>query len=211
MAECDVDIGNNRYGISDGVSAPVRGGKTGEMIIGQAHGEFYEATVRSNVFYAATAVAGVSIGTSLSTTAAFYLHNPVGSGKNLSLIAVSIGYLSGTMGSGAAYLCTHTGVSVANPTGTAITPRPTLLGGNAVGVGLAFTTATVTTQIAIRPICSFGPFLATTVFQPTALKDSINGEIVVAPGFGVGVHGIATAGTTDRVLIGCTWEEVNIS
>ena len=117
----------------------------------------------------------------------------------------------GTLGAGSIYLTTHAGVAVANPTGTAIVPKQTLLGSSATGAAIALTTATVTTQVAIRPICSFGAMLATSVFPPTVLKDQINGEIVVPPGFGVGLHGIATAGTSPLVLYGMTWEEVPVS
>ena len=211
MAEVEGIVGNARNGIGEGAGDVLRMGKTGCLVVGSAHGEFYEACSRGQLWSACTAVGGVAPGTALGTTAAFYLHNPIGSGKNLALIACSVGYLSGTLGAGSIYLTTHAGVAVANPTGTAISPRQTLLGSSAVGVGLAFTTATVITQVAIRPICSFGAALATSVFPPTALKDQINGEIVVPPGFGVGLHAIATAGTTPLVLFGVTWEEAPIS
>jgi len=211
MAEVEGIVGNARNGIGEGVTDVLRIGKTGGLVVGTAHGEHYEAASRGKVWSACTAVGGVAPGTSLSTTAAFWLHNPIGSGVNLSLIEATMGYLSGTLGAGSVYLTSHAGAAAVNPTGTAISPRQTLLGSSATGLALAFTTATVVTQIAIRPVCSFGAILATTAFQPTQLKDQINGAVIVPPGFGVGLHSIATAGTAPLALFGMLWEEIPIS
>lgn len=210
MAEFEGIVGNNRAGMGDGAADAFRMGKTGELIQSRAHGEFYETVSRGGTFSACTATGGVAHGTSLSTTAAFCLHNPIGSGVNLSIVSASFGYLSGTLGLGVMYFTTHAGVQVANPTGTAITIRQNLLGSSSAGKALAFTTATVATQIAIRPFTSFGPYLASTVFVPVIAKDYVNGEIVVSPGYGVNLHSVAGAGTSPLVLLGMSWEEVPI-
>ncbi len=210
MAEFEGIVGNNRAGIGDGAGDTFRMGKTGELLQGRAHGEFYEAVSRGTVFSACTGTAGVAPGTSLSTTGAFTLHNPLGSGVLLSLLTASMGYLSGTMGLGVLYLTTHSGVAVANPAGTAITIRQNLLGSSAAGKAIALTTSTLVSQIAIRPVTSFGPFLASTVFVPMCVKDQINGEIVVYPGFSVNLHSVAGGGSTPLVLLGMSWEEIPI-
>lgn len=211
MAEIELEVGESRQGVSDGARTVWRAGKTGEGIVGIAHGSMFEAVSRGLTFSACTATSGVAPGTALGTTAAFYVHNPINSGRNLVLLQASIGYISGTYGAGSTFLTTHAGVAVANPTGTAITPRNMLIGGAAVGVALAFTTATVTTQVAVRPLWSFGAILATSVFQPTACKDFLDGEVLVAPGFGVGIHSVATAGTSPLCVLSATWEEVPIT
>ncbi len=210
MSEFEGIVGNNRAGIGDGAGDVFRLGKTGELVQGRAHGEFFEPVSRAAVFSACTATGGVAHGTSLSTTASFTLHNPLGSGVILSLLTASMGYLSGTLGLGVLYLTTHAGVAVANPSGTAITIRQNLLGSSSAGKALAFTTATVATQIAIRPVASFGPFLASTVFTPVICKDAINGEISVYPGFGVNLHSVAGGGSTPLVLLAMSWEEIPI-
>ncbi len=213
MTEFEGIVGNNKFGVADGSSDTIRIAKTGEFTISHTHGEHYEAVSRGNVYTACTVVAGVTTGsTSLATTASFTLHNPIGSGVNLSLITASMGYLSGTLGVGTVYLTTHAGIQTAGPTaGTAITVRNALLGNASAGKALAYTTSTTATQIAIRPVWSFGAGLATTVYQTMVLKDYINGEIIVSPGYGVNLHSVSTAGSTDRVLYGMTWEEVPIS
>ena len=210
MAEFEGIVGNNRAGIGDGAGDVFRLGKTGELVQGRAHGEFFEPVSRGTVFSACTATGGVAHGTSLSTTAAFTLHNPLGSGVLVSILSASLGYLSGTLGLGVMYFTTHAGVAVANPTGAAIVIRQNLLGSAAAGKAIALTTATVVTQIAIRPFTSFGPFLASTVFTPVICKDPVNGEITLAPGYGCNLHSVAGAGSTPLVLIGMSWEEIAI-
>lgn len=209
MPLTDGIVGNQLGGVADGDLGIVRMGKTGEFIAGQAHGGFYEPISRGYGFYGATAVAGVAPGTTLSTTAAFALYNPIGSEMIISVISVSIGYKSGTLGSGATYLTTAQGKQITTPAGTAITAKKLkLAGGLALGQAVALTTATVPAQNPIRPICTYGPMLATTPFQSTVLKDAINGEICIAPGSFMGVHSIAGAGTSPLFIIGCTWEEI---
>jgi hypothetical protein len=52
--------------------------------------------------------------------------------------------------------------------------------------------------------------LATSDLFPAPCVDRVNGEIVVPPGFGVGMHSIAAAGTTPLVRLAMMWEEVPV-
>lgn len=200
-------VNNGLGGLQEGDVDTARLTNTGGLVVGAAHGEHYEATSRGGVFFATNATS-VAPGTAITTTIGTYLHNPLGSDVFLSLIAVSMGYISGTLGAGATYLTSHVGKAVANPTGTAIAPRKTRLGSSCQGQALAFTTATVATQYIIRPLWSFGAILATSDFPVFQCKNQINGEVVVPPGFGVGIHSIAAAGTTPLVRVGVSWEEI---
>jgi len=49
------------------------------------------------LFHAATAATGVAPGTAIGTTAAFSLHNPLGSGVRLAILVASLAYISGTL------------------------------------------------------------------------------------------------------------------
>jgi hypothetical protein len=210
--DCQHIIGNNRWGLRDGQPGTFRGGKTIEISTGVVHAEYYEAVARGVVWSACTATTGVAPGTSLSTTGALTVHNPIGSGKNLVLLTASMALVSGTLGAGATYLTTHASAAVANPTGTAIVPINLLLGNAATGVALAFTTSSVTTQVPLRPLWSFGAVDPTAAApDPFMLKDYFNGECVVQPGFGVNLHSIAAGGSTPLVILNLTWEEVAIS
>ena len=58
-----------------------------------------ELAHRGNLFSGADTGSGTPIVTSISTTAMLSLYNPVGSGKRLVIQKVSVGYVSGTLGS----------------------------------------------------------------------------------------------------------------
>ncbi len=214
MSDCIGIVGNAaKQPSKDGLPLTTRFGRSIERATGMAHAEHYEAVSRGNVYTACTASAGVAPGTSLSTTGAFTLHNPYGSGKNLVILTASLAIpwnvATFTMGAGTVFFTTHTGVSVANPTGTAITVRNALLGSQQQGVALAFTTSSITTQVPLRPFCHMGAVVEdTTVLPATIMKDAVNGEFIVAPGFGINLHGIMAAGSTPIVILGMTWEEV---
>lgn len=202
-------VGSGRIG-NDGDAGPLIYGRTGGLLSARNHGRYTEAAFRSWIYSANTAVAGVAPGTSLSTTAAFWVHNPLGSGVVLSLLQASIGYVSGTLGAGCVYLTTHASPS-AIATGTAIVSRSGVVGGNANAGAFAFTTATVPTQLAIRPMFNLGAKAAATAMGLDAPMINLNGGIVVPPGYGVGLHAIAAAGTTPRVMLGMSWEELELA
>lgn len=209
MAINEIQVGNGRAGVADGTTSTARAGKRNELIVTDGLPKYHEAVERGMAFSGNTAVAGVAPGTVLGTTSAFYLHNPTGSGKLIALVKASLGYLSGTLGAGATYLTTHAaGTPAAVPTGTVITPRNNLIGTTTGSVATCLTTATVITQVPVKPLWSFGAAVATTAFQPTPCEEYFEGEFIVYPGFGVGMHSIAAAGTAPLVLFGCTWIEV---
>lgn len=211
MADLVGEVGNNRYGVGDGADVAARLGKTGEVMVSEAHARYYEASSRAVLWSACTATSGVAPGTSLSTTAAFWLHNPIGSGKNLALVTASVGYISGTLGAGSIYLTSHAGVAIANPAGTPIIPRGGMLGVSATPAAAPLTTATVPTQVPLFPLWTFGAALATSVAFPAALSIPLEGMVVVPPGFGVGLHSVATGGTSPLVTFGMVWEEIPIT
>jgi len=212
MAKPYAIVGNGISGLLDGEVDTMRLTSTGGLVVGHAHGEHWEASSRGGIFYATNATS-VAPGTAISTTIGTYLHNPIGSDVFLSVMSVSMGFISGILGAGATYLTSHVGRAAANPSGTAIAPRKARLGGSSQGQALAFTTATVVTQYIIRPLWSFGALQSTTPSPDIIMlscKEAINGAVVVPPGFGVGVHSIAAAGTTPLVRVGISWEEIPV-
>lgn len=215
--DCTGIVGNAaKQPASDGKTLTTRFSRDAARATVNAHGEFYEAVARGTVFSACTASAGVAPGTSLSTTGAFTLHNPLGSGKNLAILtatmAIPWNVATFTMGAGTIFLTTHAGVAVINPTGTAITVRNALLGSSAQGVALAFTTSTITTQVPLRPFCQMGAIVEdTSALDPFIVKDQLNGEFVVPPGFGINLHGVTAAGSSPLVVFGMTWEEIPVT
>lgn len=198
-----------------GAGSPVtfRAGAAAEMIVGDAHGRMYEATVRGGIYVGSNAVAGVAPGTALSTTPPLYLWNPPNSGKNLVVLKTSIGYVSGTLGAGfIAY--GQVAAQTALPTGgTALTPQSTLIGGNASGVAKLGTGSTVAnTPTILRPAgYSLGAFLATTAIIPPPLVEEVAGEFVIIPGGCFIMQEIGAGGTSPLVVFGLTWEEAPVA
>jgi hypothetical protein len=175
----------------------------------QKHGKYYNPANEGRLFHAATAVTGVAPGTSLSTTAAFALHNPSTSGVNLVVQKVSMGYISGTLGAGTIFLAANQEPVTTAPSGTAIVPVPAgLLAVTAQGRPM--TTVTVVAPTVLRPLWSLQASLASTAVAPWKMEEDIDGEIIVKPGTTLIMHGVTAAGSSPLVAFGCTWEEVAI-
>lgn len=189
-----------------------RCGQQAEKIVALAHGKYYEATSRGNVYNAQTAATGVAPGTALGTTAAFCLHNPTGSGKRFVIHKLGMGLISGTIGAGTVHICGSV-AGDAVPTGTAITPRPKKVGAVNNSVATPFTTATITTNAAkmIGILCTlYQVVVATTATNNEIVEKDIDGSITIEPGFNITLHATAAAGSTPLVVFNAEWEEVTI-
>lgn len=211
--ELDFEVGDNQQGVGDGSGISPRGGKQGQLIVQDCHGRYHEAVSRGRVWTASIAAAGVAPGTAIGTTPALYLHNPIGSGYNLSVLRTTAGYVSGTLGAGSLVYTTNVGAQAVPPTGgTALTPIASLLGNGAAPAAKPGTGQTVAAQSLYRPTgWIIGASLATTAALPVFLTDLVDGEIEIPPGFGLGIQGIAAAGTTPLMLFSITWEEIRIT
>lgn len=191
-----------------------RQGKTGESIVGLAHGKYYEAASRGRLAFASDA-AGVATVTSISTTAIISLYNPINSGRRLSLCKVSFAYFSGTLGAGPIYHCVTpqvSGTAQTAPTGgTSITSRwsaQNIMTQAAAPVGTVMTGGTVVAPIIYRPFCSVDAELASSVVGAKAIVEDMDGEIVLDPGASYQVQSVCAAGSTPKVTIGLLWEEL---
>jgi hypothetical protein len=190
--------------LSDGAFALLRMGRSGELILQELHGQFYETTKRGNVFRAVTAIAGVAPGTALGATAAFALFNPPNSGKDLVVIRAFCGKLSGTLGDGTIFACQNILPGQAAPTGTVITPLAANLS-NAKSVATALTTAT----LPATPTAIDGLFtIEGGVIQNPEVD--VKGGLIVTPGGILSLEGIAAAGAAPLVFFGMAWEEVPV-
>lgn len=201
------DVGPQTLG--DGVSAPFRLGRTGETIVQELHGRYYEAVKRGNVYVASTGAAGVAPGTALSTTPPLTIYNPAGTGVDLVVMQSWLAYISGTLGAGALVWGVNNNPVQAAPTGgTTLTPINALISSN-LGKGKAYQGSTLAAAPTIfRPFCSLGASLATTAVQPWQVYEPTDGAIVIPQGCSASLQAIAAAGTSPLVLLSATWEEV---
>ena len=197
--------------VSDGSTADIRLGRSGEGISQLLHGQYYEQTKRGNVYIAANTVAGVAPGTALSPTPPFVLYNQAESGVDLVVLLATLGYVSGTLGAGSVlYAWSNHNVVAAPTSGTPLAVVNAKLGGLA-GRGLAYNAPTLPAAPAIvRPFCGLGASLATTAVQPWQIADYPEGSIIVAPGTSLSLQAIAAAGTSPLVVFGVVWEEVPV-
>lgn len=102
---------------SDGDETNLILGKQAEQLIAPLHSEYYTQAYRGHIFHASTTPLGLAIPIYTSTAPVVCLWNPIGSGKNLSLINVVFAYASGTAAYGAVGLSYVTGAGSSIATG----------------------------------------------------------------------------------------------
>jgi hypothetical protein len=204
---------------TDGQVATPRLGKTGETVITQVHGKAYEGVARGFTFIGSTAMAGVAIPISSTTSPTFGLWNPTGSGKNAVLIRFQIGWVGTTGAAGnigfayagsAGNTIATGGVISAFNQGTALNAN---LGGGSVSV-MKFTPAgtnTLTTAGTFLQTCGLSQLTtsgsATSVCMWTASQD-YDGSIIVPPG--VFLYVVATNPLLSLFTLSLTWEETPV-
>ena len=87
---------------SDGTVGPARASRVGALVTGDAQGKYYEQASRGNIFSLCLATASTIPAGNVNFAVAaaltnFCLWNPLGSGKNLSLLKFCITPISGTL------------------------------------------------------------------------------------------------------------------
>jgi hypothetical protein len=198
--------------LADGSLLDPRGAKTGEAVVQQAHGKYYEATHRGKCFAGMTAVAGVSVANlAQGTTGPITLANPAGSGKRLSILRANMGYVSGTMPAGNLTYSVNTNPAAAAVTGTAITPVCLDIGSGIGPTAKLFTTSTLpAAPTPIRNFANLDANLATSTNNPYNIVDDVDGSIVLEPGTSLTISGTTAAGSSPLVAFGLEWEEIDI-
>lgn len=203
----------------DGVQNNLRQGRTGEAIITQAHGRFYEQTSRGQLFTLtlSATTTGIAAGNLLNAAAAastqFALWNPVGSGYNLCITKVMVGLISGTLATGPMY---HAVIQSTVPTIASVgSAYNNLVGGktpvaryvaSAAGTALTGGSAPVvfrTMNLTFSAAAFAAPAGAST------LADIPDGDLIIPPGYGW-VPQFSAAGTSVLNSYSVTWEEVPI-
>jgi len=196
--------------IVSGVQSSLRSGYSAELMVSMARGLYFDACIRGSMMESCNAVAGVAPGTAFSTTPPFALWNPPSSGKNLALVKLFLGYVSGTLGAGVINLGIISSQTTVPTTGTELTPVCTLINAPR-GVGRSFTGSTFTSAPTIlRPVWSTGAALASTAGFPIEITEVLDESIIVTQGSAVALQGTAAAGTSPLVILGMAWEEIDV-
>lgn len=189
----------------DGNSEDFREGRTGEFIVQELHGRYYEQAFRANVFCGANSAAQAT-STSSATATGLILTNPVGSGRYLSLIDVTVGVGAAVAAAFEVGLFANINPLAAAVTQTTpITPVCTALGSAAKPVGLLASAATLpAAPTHIRTLLASGWVTATAQSQELA-KDEVAGAIVLLPNTAVSIQSVVG---TQSILASITWEEI---
>ncbi len=199
---------------ADGTTpATGRQGKTGETTVSQAHGKYYEASSRGTLFCGSDSGAGVAPQATIGTTATYSLHNPLNSGKRLSLKKIAITYFSGTQPAGTyyhGYLAPGTTLPSSGTTGGNVCLDIGNQSG-AAAVGVSLYGSTVVTGKVLYPFAQSLPVLATTAIPVSILEDDIDGAITLEPGAQYQLLAVmGSTGTSPKIGVGTVWEEIPI-
>jgi hypothetical protein len=208
---CDVKAGP--LYVKETSKSPARMGLTGELCVNRAHGKYYEAVSRGNV-YSASMQAASSLGLALTATAVtLTLYNPIQSGYLLSLIFVSVS-VQFTVVAGAPYVIAgNVNPYAAPPTvTTAANVINSLLGGKK-GVGIAYTAATLpAVPIIIKHITAGAWTPGAGGTQSTGWPcqtEYTDGSIILQPNTAITIQGIGNSANTNGIVSMC-WEEIAI-
>lgn len=209
--------------LADGVSAPARQGKTGDLIVQELHGRFYENVYRGNVYSIGSGVTALSANTislSNTTTPIVGVWNPATSGVNLVVLQIGIQVYANTLttpvGPGALVLAASVG-NTAVTTGSAPFNRKTLAstGSQAKGFPGGVALTGLTNNLVVfdgLELPTQGPvtYSTTTAMQlGGAGVANLDGSLFVPPG-GVLALLNTTSTTTMSAVSRMLWEEVPV-
>lgn len=178
----------------------------------QISGRYALDTLLGQVFHGTTAGAGVVLPAFDATSPKFVIWNPQGSGKNVYLVKLMIGFVSGTItpsnfiwgyqtgaGSTAATLAPVTAF-------TALTPVNGYVGQGNAPVAKLGSAATLTTGCSIFRQVNGMSLLTTAASSYLQIQEDYDGTVIVPPGTLLALgSNVASGLTTDVTLV---WEEV---
>ena len=195
-------------GLADGSLTTARGGKSGETIIGQAHGKYAEASMRGKIFVAANQTGCVwTIGLATTYTGCV-VSNPAGSGVNLSILGASFSEVVAPGGIQMAYLAgAYSATAVTHSVPGVI--LPCLIGSGATSQAKFDTGATLPVAPAILLPMTSGKTSAALSTAACPAWTEVGGLITVAPGGFIAVC-CFTVGAAVGQYGAIMWEEVPI-
>lgn len=207
---------------TDGTVSPGRSSRIGAEVSAFGQGKYYEQTSRGNVFsliltnWTTGIAAGNLVGAAAAASTNFALWNPVGSGKNMSLLKFQCWIVSGTLPvPPLIHSLSITAPTIATSVVTPIACNNVGLG--ALSVARALTSAAgsaLTGSSILQSLCSAdlgigaGAMTTTNNFEQK-LTEYLDGSIVIPPG-ACWVPTWMTAGTSVLGGYSITWEEIPV-
>ena len=200
--------------LQDGAPSAARLGRSSELIVTELHGKYYEQTYRGNIFWATMSAGVIFPAPGATASNPMTLANPLGSGKNLSLISFDmvVTVLVGTPLTGLYGLYINKVPQAAAVTGTPLAPQAGLIGGPANSVALPLTTSTVPTAPTL--LLPFGQKITGEVAAAGSMLNNpsfhldFDGKIILAPGTAITPQQTIADTTNATVLCAFCWEEI---
>lgn len=187
-------------------------GRNGEKLVADAHGRFYNSTIRGATFVGQTALTGTAYPVGTSTAPTFGLWN-TSTTKNAELLRLAVGHVSGTIALGSLcynFLNAGYAIGTAAPVTaiTLVTPKNTLLN-SGLSSSMSFFGATATLTTAGTTFDTSGiSYSSATAASMMVAVDDIAGRIIVPPGYMVYITGAVAQ--TALYQMALTWVEVPV-
>jgi hypothetical protein len=182
------NVGPQGVALGDGTDTPARAGRTGDLIITELHGRYFEQTRSNRMFSAANqASQALSVGLATAYTGCL-LYNPPGSNKALVPNFVKFALLSATTFAAIGLLGGWAAAGGVTTQTTAIPIQSNQIGNLSKGVGIALSSATIVTPTYIAMLTDSNQ--TTAVPNPTVPVD-LGGVFIILPGGFIGFSGNA--------------------
>lgn len=202
---------------TDGNTYTFLQGKTLELMVSELHGKYATQTMRGNVAYFALTTATAIPIAATNATPNFFIWNPLGNNRAVSLIRLNAGFSAGTGVAGAigySYVPNSGGTVAGSAPVSAATPgtvRSRVLGAAYAGQVIAGTAATVTgTGIGVPVRAGWSNFSQGAPLTSTAamysLYEDFDGTMVIPPG--VLWYPDASTAVAETVMLSAVWEEI---
>lgn len=200
-------------------TATSRRDRTGASVFTQLHGKYYENASRGGVYVANVASAGIALIVPATTGNHPTLWNPSGNGYNLSIVRLSLSWVSGNNAPGAIEWAqtNNAGASIVAVTGPIITFTAAAVQSAIIGNGNTGTmkwAPAVNTFVGAPVFCrtaglSMFTGVAATAVAPFSLVADYQGDFIVAPGNAISLCTQA-ATTTALLQVSIVYEEVPV-
>lgn len=197
-------VGEQASNAAPGTDIEMRTGATGEVIVQELHGRYYEQMARGKLWSAANQAAQ-AISVALATTyTGLLLYNPVGSGKilvpNKFKFALQVAPAAiAPLG----LLCGFAATGGVTAQTTKLVPQANRIGDVSAGVGIALSQATIVTPTVLALLAD--GFTAAALPAPSGIID-LEGAFGILPGAFIGAY--ALTAVTGLGFI--SWEEIPV-
>jgi len=200
--------------LGPGTTPAIRLGQLGDVIVSELHGRYYETNYRGSLFGAA--LNAITVGSTnitpvngTNTTPIFAIYNPIGSGKNISIVKVTQSLVSGTPGGPLLWNVVALPQTITNTTYTVPFNLSTLAQAGSI--------AKCWTQQAIGSATVLGTAFRTAGGQAAiaagagvnSLVEEYAGDFIIPQGVAVALVAYA-AGTSHILSAFVEWEEIPV-